>query len=264
MTLKTNCGEFKVDPYKAVDAAPGKDERKSCGAHVEITFTPATTVRSSKISFVQVMKCTKGDGKPLLFDNETPRSTAKNAAGGGDADEGYAVDRLSGKKHGTYGVANDGTAEQGVDPDDATKTKDKTRFGSRTDATTHKDAFLFDRVNLPRDKGKTFSCDATSFALDETNKKYLGGVKWGYDVDTAGKVTVRAASIGSMGDPSGIQLEAIKGWNKQADEKDGAKKNHADQVKLPVPTASKEIPANGGTSGYGDYPLPKDTDRAFA
>lgn len=235
MALKSNGGEFKVTPYSEHDGDPGNDTSKTCGVDVDITFTPAETVRSNKISFVQVMKCTKGDGKPLLFDNEKPRATGKDEAGGGDADEGYCVDRLAGRKSANYGENNDGTAAS------------TTIFGSRTDKTTHTDAWMHDAVRLPRASGKTFSCDATAFALDNTNGKYLGGVKWGYDVDAKGKVTKRAASIGSMGDPAGVHAKALEKWNEQAQNKDTSKRNHADQKKVPVPPKKEQL---------GDFPLP--------
>lgn len=221
--VTTNGGLFKVDPYKEFDAAKGSNTRKQCGLDIEITFTPGETVRSDKISFVQVMKCDKG-GSPLLFANEKPRATKSE-----DGEEGWTVDRLSGKKSANYGENNDGTAS-GAKASGGTSV-----FGNRTSATAHKNAWMLDAVRLSRNAGQTFKCTATTFALDNTNSKYLGAVKWGYDVTAAGAVTNQKAELHSMGDPGGVQKKAIGKWNDQAKNADNGKRNHPDQKALPVP-----------------------------
>jgi hypothetical protein len=215
--LKTNGGSFKIDHYEENDTDKGKDTDKSVGANIEITFTPAESVTSNKVSFVQIMKVTN-DGTPYLFENEKPRATDAKS---GDA--GWAVDRLAGRKSPNYGQENDGTAGG------------NTRFGNRKSKTEFTDAWMHDKINLPRSKGMKVVSDATTFALDNTGSKYLGGVTWGFTTDAAGKTVKKAEAIQSMGDPTGVQKSALEKWNEQAGLADASKRNAPDQEKVPVP-----------------------------
>ena len=112
-------------------------------------------------------------------------------------------------------------------------------FGSRTNATTHVDAWMYDRTNLPRKAGKTFTCDAHLYAVDIEHSGYLGAIKWGYQIAADGKVTKNALVMSSEGAPTGFQRRAVEKWNEQSDLDDDDKKNHADQVKLPLPGKKK-------------------------
>ena len=215
--MVTNGGTFKVSGYSETDADPGNDTAKSVGASIKITFTPAETVTSDKISFVQIMKTLSGT-TPYLFENEKARATDAKST-----DAGWAVDRLAGRKSANYGQNNDGTAGS------------NTTFGHRKSKTDVVDATMTDGISLPRPKSTTFSSDATTYALDNTNSKYLGGIVWGFSTDAAGKVTKKANSIQSMGDPGGVQKTALEKWNEQAALADASKKNAADQAKVPVP-----------------------------
>jgi hypothetical protein len=96
---------------------------------------------------------------------------------------------------------------------------------------------MHDGINLPRKKGKTFSSDAKAFALNVTNGKYLGGVTWGFDTDTSGKVTKKTEAVFEMGSPTGEQKAALAKWNEQADLSgaDASKKNAPDQEKVAEP-----------------------------
>jgi hypothetical protein len=215
---KTNGGTFVFTKYDAYDGDPGNDTKKSCGIDLTITFTPNEKLRSKKISFVQIMKAEKG-GTPYLFPNEKPRATTAK-----DGDAGWAVDRVAGQKNADYQIGNDGKEVPGWG-----------QIGHRKSKTNVRDATLEDTVRLPRDAGQTFKVQATSFTLDKSHGKYLGGVSWGYEVDAAGKVTKAAEAIQSMGAPGGIQKKALKRWNKQAKLKDKSKRNHKNQKKITIP-----------------------------
>lgn len=215
---KTNGGNFVFAKYDAIDGDPGKDTRKTCGIDIKILFTPAKTVVSDQISFVQIMKADKG-GSPLLFPNEKPRATEAK-----DGEAGWAVDRLAGNKNADYQIGNDGKEVPGWG-----------QIGHRKSDADVRDATLEDGVRLPRDAGQTFKVQATSFALDKTHGTYLGGVAWGYDVDGKGKMTKAPEAIQSMGDPGGIQKRALERWNEQAKNPDKAQRNHDDQQPIKVP-----------------------------
>jgi len=220
--VKVAGGNFKVDPYETWDDDPGHDTDKNAGLNFDVLYTPATHVVSDKIGFVQVMKCIKGDGDPLLFNNEKARATKAT-----DGEAGWAVDRTAGKKHGNYGRNDDGS-ESGP-------AKNMT-FGSRTDKTTHVDAWMHDRTNLPREAGKTFTCDAHIHAVDIQHSEYLGAIKWGYQIKADGSMSKAAPTMSSAGAPTGFQRRAVEKWNEQADLADGdAAKNADGQFKLPLP-----------------------------
>jgi hypothetical protein len=215
--LKTNGGSFKIDNYVETDTDKDNDTDKRVGANIDINFTPAESVTSDKISFVQIMKTTKA-ATPYLFENEKPRATDAKS---GDA--GWAVDRLKGRKSANYGQDNDGTAGN------------TTRFGHRKSKTDFADAWMNDGIGLSRQKGKEISSNATTFALDNTHSKYLGGVAWGFTTDATGKTVKKAEAIQSMGDPGGVQKSALEKWNEQAGLADTSKRNHPDQEKVTVP-----------------------------
>jgi hypothetical protein len=216
--LTSNGGEFVMTGYNAYDGDPGKDTTKDVGVDLTITFTPAKALRSDEITFVQIMKTVKGSA-PYLFPNEKPRATT---AAQGDA--GWAVDQTAAHKHADYQMDNAGKEEP-----------DFGQFGYRKSDTDARDAVLQDTMRLPRDAGKTFKVQATSFALDKTNSKYLGGVSWGIDVNAKGVVTKKAAAIQSKGAPAGIQKAALRQWNAQAKNKDVSKRNDPNQVPITVP-----------------------------
>lgn len=215
--LRTNGGIFKVTNYSENDSDPGHDTDKSVGAKIDITFTPAETVVSNKISFVQIVKPLK-DGTSYLFENMKPRATDARS---GDA--GWAVDRVAGKKSANYAQQNDGTAGG------------NTIFGKRTDRTTWTDAWMHDDANLNRKQGKTLSMSFTTFALDNTNNKYLGAISWGAATTAAGATTKKTEAVFAQGNPGGVQKAALEGWNKQAALADTSKRNAPDQERVPVP-----------------------------
>lgn len=206
-------GTFVVDNYDPVDTDKDNDTTKSCGINIDVTFTPPPHIKSNKIGFVQMMKCLKGDGTPLLFDNEVPRAT--DAASG---DAGWAVDRLKNKKWGYYGMEDSGAGGGNL------------TLGSRTDKDNKVDAKMHDTITLGRQAGKTAGCTAMTFAIDIEHGKYLGGFGWGYSVDATGKVTGNELKAVEMGE---VQEAAIKAWNAQSKLKDAAKRNAADQQLLP-------------------------------
>jgi hypothetical protein len=216
--LTSDGGEFVMTTYTSFDGDPGKNTRKQCGIDLVITFTPALALRSDQISMVQIMKTEKG-GTPFLFPNEKPRATTAE-----QGDAGWAVDRLEGNKNADYQMGNDGKEVAGWG-----------QLGHRKSAADVRDATLIDGLRLTRDVGQTQKVQATSFALDKTNGKYLGGVAWGYDVDAAGAVTKKAAAIQSKGAPAGIQKSALEQWNAQAKNADVAKRNDPNQVEIKVP-----------------------------
>ena len=216
--LKGGGGDFAVTRYDIFDGDLGKDTSKQCGVDITIKFTPAKSLRSDQISFVQIQKPEKG-GTSYLFPHMKPRATT--AAQG---DEGWAIDQLAGQKNADYTIANDGKEREAWG-----------QLGYRKSATDFRDATLIDEVRLNREPGQTIKLQATSFALDKTNSKYLGGVAWGYDVDSKGVVTKKPFALQSAGAPSGIQKSALEGWNAQAKNPDLSKRNAPDQIEITVP-----------------------------
>ena len=212
--VTTTQGEFTIDNYDLHEDAAG-DVQKKCGINIDVKFESPTSLRSNKIGFVQVMKVTK-DGTPYLFGNEKPRAT-----GTGSGDEGWTVDRLSGKTQGYYGMNDDLNASN-------------TNYwaGTRTDDTTATDAKMHDKVSLSRSPAQEIDCQAMTYAVDIEHGVYLGGFSWGWSIDKAGTLAAKAVASAAMGD---TQRAAIVGWNKQAALSDTAKRNAAGQAKLPVP-----------------------------
>lgn len=217
MDFKNGDATFKVDPYAESDSDNGKDTARQVGVTIDITYKSAETYKSDKIAFVQTMKTTK-DSTPYLFENEKPRATDAKA---GEA--GWAVDRLAGKKSPLYAQENSGSAGG------------NTIFGYRKSKTDFKDAWMHDGIGLNRAVGQTVTVDAVTFAFDETNSKYLGGVSWGFTTDAKGATKKKTAALQSTGNPSGIQKEALKKWNEQAALADTSKRNAPDQEKVVVP-----------------------------
>ena len=225
-------GTFEIDNYDPVDTDKDNDTTKSCGINIDVTYSPPPHIKSNKIGFVQMMKCLKGDGTPLLFDNEVPRAT--DAASG---DAGWAVDRLKNKKWGYYGMADSGAGSSNL------------TLGSRTDNDTKVDATMHDTITLGRQAGKTAGCTAMTFAIDIEHGKYLGGFGWGYSVDASGKVTGHELKEVEMG---AVQEAAIKAWNAQSKLKNAAKRNAADQQLLPEAKV------------LGDFPFDPDAETQYA
>lgn len=216
--LTSDGGEFVMTRYDAYDGDTGKNTSKSIGADLTITFTPKKALRSDQITFVQMMKAVKG-GAPYLFPNEKARATTAK-----QGEAGWAVDQTPDHKNADYQMDNSGKEEP-----------DFGQFGYRKSDDDVRDAVLMDIMRLPRGKGETFTVRATSFALDKTNGKYLGGVSWGIDADAKGSVTKRAAALQSKGAPTGIQKAALKKWNEQAKNADVSKRNDPNQVPITVP-----------------------------
>jgi hypothetical protein len=215
-SLKSGSGEFTVSPYRAYDGSSG-DVAKQVGADVGITFTPADTVRSDQIGFVQIARTTKG-GTPYLFPNEQARATT---AAQGEA--GWAVDRAAGMKYPHYGRDDSGSAGGNL------------RFGYRKSASDFQSAWMGDTPRLNRAVGQTVTFTAIAYALDMTGSTYLGGLRWGFEADAAGAVTKLPLSVFAMGAPAGVQKGALEKWNEQAKNPDVSKRNAPAQVEVPVP-----------------------------
>lgn len=215
--FKNGDATFKLDPYSEVDPDNGNDTARQVGVNLDITYSSAETYRSDKIGFIQTMKTTK-DNKPYLFANEKPRATTVK-----EGEAGWAIDRLSGKKSPIYAQENTGSAGG------------NTIFGYRKSKADAKDAWMHDKLGLNRAVGQKVTVDAVTYAFDETNSKYLGGISWGFATDTKGKTAKKAAALHSAGDPSGIQKEALKKWNEQAALADLSKRNAPNQANVVVP-----------------------------
>jgi hypothetical protein len=222
--IRNGDAKFDVDPYTVQDAEPNVDSDKNVGLKLSIKYTPAESLRSDKIAFVQVMKAMSG-ATAYLFENERNRVTTAK-----DGEANWVLDRLEGRKSPIYGQANDGTAQRNA------------TFGYRKSATDFRQAMLYDKVSLQRKKSTTFTVDAVSFAFDETNGVYLGGVSWGFATDAAGKTTAKNPALNTAGDPSGAQRSALVRWNRQARLKDKSKRNARHQAKVKVPGRST-VPA---------------------
>jgi len=216
--LRTGAGEFEVNNYNETDTDQDNDTDKSVGAEIDIHFTPGASIRSNKISFIQIIKPIEND-MPGFFENEKPRATPG----------GWNLDRLKGRRSPNYGENNP------VSPAVTGLAGGNTIFGKRTSNTDFTKAFMHDAYNVTRLKGKTSSADAKAFALNVTNGKYLGGITWGFDASADGKVKKKNAAVFSMNNPTGEQAKALTKWNEQADLSDPDKKNAPDQEKVAEP-----------------------------
>jgi hypothetical protein len=218
--LKTDGGEFEVKNYKETDTDKDNDTDKTVGAEIDIHFTPGVSIRSQKISFIQIIKPIEND-KPGLFENEKARATRG----------GWTLDRLKDRRSPNYGENNP------VPPAVTGLAGSNTIFGKRTSNTDFIKAFMHDGYSVTRLKGKTSSADAKAFALNVTNGKYLGGITWGFDAGADGKVTKKNPAVFSMNNPTGEQAQALTKWNEQADfaGTDAAKKNDPNQEKVAEP-----------------------------
>lgn len=207
---------FDVSPYDVVDRDNNHDSARQVGLDIGVSYSPAASLRTSKIGFVQVMK-TQKDGSAYLFANERDRAT--DAASGS---EGWVIDRLKGKKSPVYGQNDDGS------------TGSTTSFGWSTWYWS-KAATMTDAVRLNRAVGQSVEVDAVTYAFDETNSTYLGGVSWGFKTSSAGKTESKAPALHSSGNPTGVQKAALAKWNEQAALTDVAKRNAPDQANVVVP-----------------------------
>jgi len=215
--FKNGDATFEVDPYVEVDSDNGKDTARPVGVAIDITYKSAETYKSDKIGFVQTMKTTK-DGAPYLFENEKPRATEAK-----QGEAGWVIDRLEDKKSPLYAQENTGSAGG------------NTTFGYRKSRTDFKAAWMHDAMSLNRAVGQKVTVDAVTFAFDETNSTYLGGIAWGFATDTKGTTAKKSATLQAAGNPGGIQKEALKKWNEQAGLADTSKRNAPDQLKVLVP-----------------------------
>lgn len=207
---------FDVSPYDVVDSDNNHDSARQVGLDIGVSYSPDASLRTSKIGFVQVMK-TQKDGSAYLFANERDRAT--DASSGS---EGWVIDHLKGKKSPVYGQNDDGS------------TGSTTSFGWSTwywsKAATMKDA-----VRLNRAVGQSVEVDAVTYAFDETNSTYLGGVSWGFKTSSAGKTESKAPALHASGNPAGVQKAALQKWNEQAALTDVAKRNAPTQANVVVP-----------------------------
>jgi hypothetical protein len=211
LALSTSGGEFTVEKYKEHESAAG-DVDKFVGTEIKLRFTPSVNTISDKIGFVQVLR------PIVLFANEAPRATTAS-----DAQAGWALDRMAGRRSPIYGQENAGTAAG------------NTHFGFRRSATDMDPAWMSDRTNEERLKGQSLAFEGTTYALDDIHSKYLGGVYWGFDVSAAGTVKNRPITIQSLVAPQGIQLRALELWNVQAANTNPALRNDPKQDKVPIP-----------------------------
>ena len=207
---------FDVSPYDVVDPDNNHDSARQVGLDIGVSYSPASSLRTSKIGFVQVMK-TQKDGSPYLFANERDRATDATSGSAG-----WVIDRLKGKKSPVYGQNDDGS------------TGSTTSFGWSSwywsKAATMKDA-----VRLNRAVGQSVEVDAVTYAFDETNSTYLGGVSWGFKTTSAGKTESKAPALHAAGNPAGVQKAALEKWNAQAALTDVAKRNAPTQANVVVP-----------------------------
>ena len=189
-TVTTKQGEFTIDNYDLHETAAG-DVQKRCGINIDVKYESPTSLRSTQIGFVQVMKVTK-DGTPYLFSNEKPRATKEFSF-----DEGWTVDRVAGKTRGFYGMNDDLTASG-------------TNYwsGSRTDDTTATDAKMHDKVGLNRAPGQEIDCQAMTYAVDIEHGTYLGGFSWGWSIDAAGTLAAKPVPRPRWATPSARRSSA--------------------------------------------------------
>ena len=193
-------------------------------SEVGVEYVPPGTFKTDKIAFVQTIKATRG-GAPFLLGKMGGRVTD---ASSGEA--GWAVDRVEGRDSPVYGQDNDGAASGTV-----TFGFDKQlSFWGKLWNTSVQNARMWDYVQITRVPGQAVTCDAVSWALDETNRTYLGGVSWGFSTDGGGKTTLKDPALASAGAPAGVHKTALELWNQQADA-DEPLRNSPGQAKVVVP-----------------------------
>lgn len=180
-------------------------------SEVEIYFEPDTKkVSCDEIAFVQNFKVTDSGTKKSV----DPRENFKNRK---TADE-WTIDRMENKKHGWYGVNNDGTSQSNLTP------------WVSSDPT--KKAYLYDQPgsSIADTKWEFESC---AICKKGTEADTVYGCKtWGFDVDSSYKLTSHTST--ETDKQSSEFTAAVEEWNKQAEMTDDSKKNDPDQQKLPT------------------------------
>jgi hypothetical protein len=223
--IKNGAATFKVDPYrKHLPDEDGTDTQRQVGVEVGVEYVPPGTFKTAKIAFVQTIKATRG-GAPFLLGKMSGRVTDAS-----DGEAGWAVDRVEGRDSPNYGQNNDGTASGtitfGFD-------KQLSWWGKLWDRSVG-DAKMWDYVKITRLAGQAVTCDAVSWAFDETNGTYLGGVSWGFATSGGGTTTLKEPALEAAGGPTGVHKAALERWNAQAD-LDEAQRNSPHQAKVVVP-----------------------------
>ena len=215
--IKNGSAKFRFKRYKILDPGNGTNTARSVALDVKIGYEPASTTRSKKIGFVQVLKSLRGGASYHLGVGQ------HRATGDDSGDAGWELDRTQGVTSPIYGQADDGG------------TLGNTGFGSRNRSWWSTSAWLTDQVRRNRAVDQTHKIDFVTYAFDETNSVYLGGVSWGLAVDAAGNTTAKKPALHEAGAPTGAQKQALVRWNEQADLDDVGQRNAPNQEKVVVP-----------------------------
>ena len=153
---------------------------------------------SDKIGFVQIAKITGINGNTYVMPEE------KNNVRYRLTQSNWAIDRMSPRNSGWYGVADDGTNNNTV------------QFGYFKSDGSNKRAVLNDTPRRRKpDVNEKWEYQTYAIAMEGPNKgKIFAGLYWRFEVDNDGKVT--SLPLANINSASQDFQDAVNAWNLQA------------------------------------------------
>ncbi len=215
------------DPYGRVfPAATGVR-----GVDIKLKFTPNSNVNAKLIGLTQIANGFVGGAYISPAAGRAITSSDAISVGGGETDEGMAIDRVSNKNNPIYGASNL-AAGAGLDTTsvDNNSTANPLQLGvtGGGNATYQlgyryksggswisKDAMLFDGPtmgNVAKNSRQIFETTALAIKGSQVNT-YYGSVQWGWRTDAAGNFSKVSFQVVSQGVPSSSFMKAAGLWN---------------------------------------------------
>jgi hypothetical protein len=171
----------------------------SCRSHyeIEITFTIGEDVCKccEEYAFIQIVRITDKDGN-VVYPNEEQEERA--------TDDGWAIDRLSGKEKPYYGMNDDGSMSDGNQVGDP-------------NAEPPQPAKMYDDPKGFR--GDVFEFETYIICIKgPCNGTVIAGISWGFTINEDGSVTDYGPT--PIDEPSDAFKEAREAWNDQDGKED--------------------------------------------
>jgi hypothetical protein len=187
-------GTFHYEPGDSGEMTDG-----SCRSHyeIEITFTIGEDVCKccEEYAFIQIVRITDKDGN-VVYPNEEQEERA--------TDDGWSIDRLSGKEKPYYGMNDDGSMSDGNQVGDP-------------NAEPPQPAKMYDDPKGFR--GDVFEFETYIICIKgPCNGTVIAGISWGFTINEDGSVTDYGPT--PIDEPSDAFKEAREAWNDQDGKED--------------------------------------------
>ncbi|RMG61093.1 MAG: hypothetical protein D6722_20125 [Bacteroidetes bacterium] len=243
-SVDTNYGTFKDAIYK-----PIKRGGRSIGVQMHLEFHPGSQVNAEKIAMTQAIH-TYNEGQ----------ATAWHPTGKGQiAANGYRIDQDDHSRSPLYAVdhADDADTDLGTANTNAA-------FGHHgkhvPGATDNKEALLIDNPQSYYGKNSGQHFETTALAVDGAQDgMYYGSVRWGYEIDSAGKFRQLPMTLLSESTPTEAFNQAAAAWNPshargtvEADQEPTPVYNKAFKQAFTVPRGTNIIVFSDANSTFGD------------